>query len=126
MGKKLARKTAKIRAISLSQEKKDRMIYADSLLEKWGGHYRHTEMMLRASGDETEADPLAEFDSAIEDQITDEVINMLSSQNRQVAISYWAERRKPIEIAEELELAKDDVRTALAFVREQVANKALS
>ena len=125
MGKKLTRKSAKLRAISLNKEKKDRMLYADSLLEKWGVHYRDTLMPL-VNNEIHEPSALAEFDSDIEDQITEEVINMLSTQNREVAIGYWVEGLKPIQIAEQMALDKDQVRLMLAFVREQVANKALS
>ena len=125
MGKKLTRKSAKLRAISLNKEKKDRMLYADSLLEKWGVHYRDTLMPL-VNNEIHEPPALAEFDSDIEDQITEEVINMLSTQNREVAIGYWVEGLKPIQIAEQMALDKDQVRLMLAFVREQVANKALS
>jgi hypothetical protein len=121
VGKKLARRSAKNRAISLNNEKQEKLAQAEALLTRWGQLHRQQHQPTYL--------PLEAEDEAIiveiEDKITSEVILAMSQEKRQVAEQFWSDGKKPAEIASQQAASKDEVRDTLSFIRDQVINKAL-
>jgi DNA-directed RNA polymerase specialized sigma24 family protein len=117
MGKKLNRNAAKLRMTHLQEARRERVARAGLLLERWGQQDRQP--MLQ---------PLAESEqdsTYIEDQMTNEVINSLTHDTRDIARLHWASGLSAAEIADQQVLSRNEVRQHLGFVVEQVANKVL-
>ncbi len=117
MGKKLNRNAAKLRMSNLQQARRDRISRAGLLLERWGQQDRQPLLQ-----------PIAEADqdsSFIEDQMTAEVINSLTSDTRDIARLHWASGLSAAEIAEQHIMPRNAVRQSLGFIVEQVADKVL-
>ena len=118
MGKKLNRNAAKLRMTNLQEARRERIARAGLLLERWGQQDRQPLIQ-----------PIAESEqdsSYIEDQMTAEVINSLTTDNRDIARLHWAEGLSAAEIAEKQTLPRNEIRQHLGFVVEQVANKVLT
>lgn len=117
MGKKLNRNAAKQRMTHLQAARQERISRAGLLLERWGQQDR-----------QPLSQPVAESEqdiSFIEDQMTLEVINSLTSDTRDIARLHWASGLSAAEISEQQTLPRNEIRQHLGFVIEQVANKVL-
>jgi len=117
MGKKLNRNAAKQRMTNLQVARQERISRAGLLLERWGQQDRQPLIQPVA---ESEQD-----NSFIEDQMTLEVINSLTSDTRDIARLHWASGLSAAEISEQQTLSRNAIRQHLGFVIEQVANKVL-
>ncbi|MEX0615784.1 MAG: hypothetical protein WD177_07740 [Methylophaga sp.] len=117
MGKKLNRNAAKQRMTNLQAARQERISRAGLLLERWGQQDRQPLIQ-----------PVAESEqdiSFIEDQMTLEVINSLTSDTRDIARLHWSSGLSAAEISEQQTLPRNTIRQHLGFVIEQVANKVL-
>lgn len=117
MGKKLNRTAGKLRIEALQNQRKERIVKAGILLERWGQQER-----VPVIGDVESNETDSEF---IEDQMTAEVVSSLTANQKHIVSQHWSQGHSAAEIAEMANQPRNEIRQTLAFVIEQVADKVL-